>query len=139
VGLGATVGTLQTGYPRINTPNQDKEQGKHPHVAMCFAALDLSPLPMWAPVLPCVLQLWTLLSYRGGLRHYHVSHYPEPRLPTGVGSGATTCPVPPGLSSRPRRAPALPHVPWLQTPPHCWGELRCFHVPLGSLWAVGLI
>jgi hypothetical protein len=33
VGLGSSVGTLKTGYPRIQALSQDKEQGVHPCTA----------------------------------------------------------------------------------------------------------
>jgi hypothetical protein len=41
-------------------------------------------------------------------------------LPTGEGSGATTCPMAPDPTSLLGRALALPRVPRLRTPPPCW-------------------
>jgi hypothetical protein len=41
----------------------------------------------------------------------------------GVLPRAATWPVAPDLPSLPRRAPVLPHVPQLWTPPPCRGEL----------------
>jgi hypothetical protein len=127
LGLKGFVGTLQTGYPRIQASSQDKEQGVHPRAAICFAAPDLTPC-------------------RRDLRRCRVSCSSEPRLPTEAGSDDATCPTAPdltslprwapvsGLSSQPRRAPALPRVPRLRTPPPYWGGLQCCHTPHGSLW-----
>jgi hypothetical protein len=42
VGPGAFVGTLQTGYPRIQASSQDKEQCVHPRAATYHVASDLS-------------------------------------------------------------------------------------------------
>jgi hypothetical protein len=33
VGMGASIGILKTGYPRIQALSQDKEQGVHPRAA----------------------------------------------------------------------------------------------------------
>jgi hypothetical protein len=72
----------------------------HPCPAMCFVAPNLT-------------------SCQGGLWRYHVSYSSGPRLPTEVGSNATTCLVAPGLSSQLRRALTLPRIPWVWTPPPC--------------------
>jgi hypothetical protein len=66
---------------------------------------------------PRVLQPRTSLSYRGGLRCSHVSRGPGPRLLSKLSSGAATCSSAPDLTSLPRWAPTLPHVPWLRTLP----------------------
>jgi hypothetical protein len=42
VGPGATVGTLQTGYPFIRASSQDKLQGVHPHTVTCPTVPDLA-------------------------------------------------------------------------------------------------
>jgi hypothetical protein len=55
VGPGATIGTLHTGYPRVQASSQDKEWGMHPRATMCLVVLDPTSLIGWAPVLPCVL------------------------------------------------------------------------------------
>jgi hypothetical protein len=49
VGPGATVGTLQTGYPYIQALSQGKERDVYPRVATCTAASDPAFLPRWAP------------------------------------------------------------------------------------------
>jgi hypothetical protein len=55
-----------------------------------------------------------------------------PRLLVEVGSGVVTCPLMPNSASLLRRAPTLPHVPWLWTlPPHSEGAWRC-HTSCGS-------
>jgi hypothetical protein len=43
-----------------------------------------------------------------------------------------TCPTAPDPASLPRRALALPHVPWLWTLPPCSRGLRCCHMSHGS-------
>jgi hypothetical protein len=43
-----------------------------------------------------------------------------------------TCPVAPNSASLPRRAPVLPRVPRLRTPPPCSGGLQCYHVSHSS-------
>jgi hypothetical protein len=62
--------------------------------ATCLVALNLASLPRW---------LWS----------YDVFHGKGPRQPTQEGSGGATCPMASRLTSLPRRAPVLPHVPWL--------------------------
>jgi hypothetical protein len=52
-----------------------------------------------------------------------------PCLPTDVWSGASTCPVDLDPTSLIGRAPALPRVLWLRTPPPCKGGLRCTMCP----------
>jgi hypothetical protein len=125
--LGATVDTLQTGYPRIQASSQDKEQGVHPRAATYHVALDHTSLQRWALALPRVLRPQTLPLCRGGLRHFnvsrglrprllgvlrrcHVSPSSEPRFPVEVGSGASTCPMAPGSASLRGRAPVLSHL-----------------------------
>jgi hypothetical protein len=64
--------------------------------------------------------------------HCHMPCGSGPCLPTKAGSNATTCPSAPDPASLLRRAPALPRVPQLWTPPPCSGGLRCCYVSLGS-------
>jgi hypothetical protein len=47
----------------------------------------------------------------------HVSYGFGPRLSAEMGSGATTCPMAPDLTSRLRWAPALPYALQLRTSP----------------------
>jgi hypothetical protein len=54
---GATIGTLQTGYPYIQVSSQDKLQGVHPYTATCPMAPNLASQLRWAPALPRVLWL----------------------------------------------------------------------------------
>jgi hypothetical protein len=112
-----TIGILQTGYHSVHASSQDKEHDVHPRAATCPAALDPVSLPRWAPTLPRTPQLQTSPPCRGGLQRHHVSHSPGPCLPNEEGSDAAACPMTLDLTSQPRRAPALPHVPQLRTPP----------------------
>jgi hypothetical protein len=66
----------------------------------------------WAPALPHVLWPQALPPCWGGLWCSHVSYGPIPCLPSGLGSGAATCPM-------------------AQTLPPCWGGLRHHHVSCG--------
>jgi hypothetical protein len=106
--------------------------------AMCTMALDFASHLSWAPALPRVLWLRTSPLDWGGLRRCHVYYGSRPRLPSGVGSGAATCPMTLDLPSRLRWAPMLSCVLWLRTSPPGWGGLRCCHVSRGSLWAADL-
>jgi hypothetical protein len=54
VGPGASIGTLKTGYPRIQALSQGKEQGVHPRAATQAIASDHTSLQRWAPALPRV-------------------------------------------------------------------------------------
>jgi hypothetical protein len=51
------VGTLKTGYPRIQALSQDKEQGVHPHAATQAVASDHTSLQRWVPEPPRVCGL----------------------------------------------------------------------------------
>jgi hypothetical protein len=83
--------------------------------------------------LSCVLQLRTSPPYRCGLWCYHMSCNSGRHLPAVTGSGAAMCHVSLGLSSQPRRAPALLRDPWLRTLSPCWGGLRFCPVVLCGL------
>jgi hypothetical protein len=71
----------------------------HLHIASCPTAPDPTSLLRWAPTLSRALQLWTLPPYRGGLWRYHMSYGFGSRIPAEVGSGTTTCPMAPELTS----------------------------------------
>jgi hypothetical protein len=88
--------------------------------------------------LPHALWLWTLPPYRGGLWRYHVPHDFGPRLPAREGSSAVTCHMALNPASLLRRAPVLPHAPWLRTLPTCSGELLCGHVSRDPQKVAGL-
>jgi hypothetical protein len=75
VGSGATVGIMHD---------------VHPHAAMCFVALNLTPC-------------------RGGLWRCNVSCSSKPPLPAEVGSGVATCLVALDLTSLLGWAPTLPY------------------------------
>jgi hypothetical protein len=104
------VGTLQTGYPRIQASSQDKRQGVHPRTATCPASLDQASLLKRAPMLPCVSWLQTSPLRLGGVRCCHASHGSRPHSALEVGSGAAACSMAPDLTSLPKGAPVLPHV-----------------------------
>jgi hypothetical protein len=97
-----------------------------------------SPLPMWAPTLPCVQWFRTSPPCQGGFRRYHVSSGSGSHLPTEVGPDAATCSVASDLTSRLRWALTPLRATWLQTPPPDRGGFRCCHTSRGSQWAVGL-
>jgi hypothetical protein len=118
--------------PRIQASTQDKglqhktrskacihvSYSSGPHLSIelgssagtCPADSDLTSLSRWAPALPCILQLQTLLPYCGGLRCYHVARCNEPRLPAKESSSVVTCPTVPDSASLLGRASTLPHV-----------------------------
>jgi hypothetical protein len=108
-----SVGTLKTGYPRIQALSQDKEHVVHPHAVTQAVALDHTSLQRWAPALLRVPQLRASPPCRGGLRRCHVSQGSRLYLPE-------------------RRAPALPRVSQLRTSPPCRGGLRRCHVVKAS-------
>jgi hypothetical protein len=68
------------------------------------------PLPMWAPVLPRVLQLRTSPLCRGGLWLCHMSCTSEPLLPAKEGSDTAMYPTAPDPAFLPGWAPALPRA-----------------------------
>jgi hypothetical protein len=83
------VGTLKTGYPRIQVLSQDKEQGglRRCHVSHVSG---LCLTERRAPALPHVPQLRTSPPRRGGLRCCHVDPTSPPREES---SGAATYPM----------------------------------------------
>jgi hypothetical protein len=60
--------------------------------------------------------------------HCHVCCSSGPCLPAEVGSGVATCLLAPDSGSLLRRAPVLPCVTWLWTPPLCLGGHWCYNV-----------
>jgi hypothetical protein len=129
VGLGATVGTLQTGYPRVPASRKDKGKDVHPRAAtrhavpnpaMCptipdpTSLLERAPMPPHIPwlrtpspgasVLPHVPSLQTLSLCSEGLLCCHESHGSGPCLPARRGSGAAM-------------RPAALYRPWIKK---CW-------------------
>jgi hypothetical protein len=90
IARSGTVGTLKTGYPRIQALRQDKEQGVHPHAVTQVVASNHTSLQRWALEPP---------------------HVPRPRLLAKLSSGDAMCSSASDLASLPRWAPALPHVP----------------------------
>jgi hypothetical protein len=134
VGPGATIGTLQTGYPYKKVLSQDKERDVHPRAATLryrtipssqgglqrcqVSSGSRSRLPAWdgssvnmCPVTP------DPASPMGGLYCFHVSGGSGPRLPAREGSGVATYPGALDPASLLEKVPMLPHVQWLWTPP----------------------
>jgi hypothetical protein len=105
-----TVGTLRTGYPRVQASSQDN-----------------------GPHLPAEVSSETVTCPRGSgqLRGHHVS----PRLglppPARGSSGATTCPRGSGSRSRLGAAPRPPCVPVARALALGSGQLRGCHVSPG--------
>jgi hypothetical protein len=130
VGSGATVGTLLTGYRRIEASSQDMEQRMHLHTAMYHIAPDLTSLPMWAPALSRVPRLWTSPPCRGGIWCCHMSRGPRPHLLADVTSNTAMCPSSLDLASLPRWAPVLPHVPLLWALPPRGGSSSAAMCPI---------
>jgi hypothetical protein len=93
VGPGATIGTLQTGYPRVPISSQDKGQSVYLRITTCSVALDPTSLHRRALVLSRIPRLWTLPPYRGGLRRCHTSCGFGARLPAQEGSSVVTRPA----------------------------------------------
>jgi hypothetical protein len=112
VDLRATVGTLQTGYPRIQALSQDTRQGRCPHTTTWPTTLDPTTQHKRAPALPLVPPLQTLPPSTEGLQCCRVSRSFEPRLLTREGSGVAMCPVAPDPASQCGRAPVRPRVLW---------------------------
>jgi hypothetical protein len=106
-----------------------RNRGVHSCAATYPVAPDLSSISRWAPVLSRVLQPRISPSCRGGLRCYHVSHGPEPRLLAELSSDAVTCSSAPDLASLSRWSPVLPRGPGLASPRE---ELWRCHVSYGS-------
>jgi hypothetical protein len=163
VDLGATVGTLQTGYPayklqiktrrsayirtlprviwlRTLPPYRDRLGRCHmPHgsaprllgAVTCCTTPDPTSLLGRAPVLSRVARLRTPPPCSVGLQCCHVPHSFGPRLPARKGSSAATCHMTSDLTTLLGRAPILPRVTRLRTPPPCSGGLQCCHVPHG--------
>jgi hypothetical protein len=66
------IGTLQTGYPRVQALSQDKVWGDQPCATMCPTAPDPASQLRWVPVLPRVQRLWNPPPWWKGLRRRHV-------------------------------------------------------------------
>jgi hypothetical protein len=86
----------------------------------------------WASVLSRVPLLRTPPPCRGAVRRCHVLRSSQPHLPTWEGSSAAICPAALDLISIHGRAPALPRVPQLRTPPPYIGGLRRCHASRGT-------
>jgi hypothetical protein len=97
----------------------------------CCTTPDPTSLLGRAPVLSRVARLRTPPPCSVGLQCCHVPHGFRPRLPARKGSSATTCHMTSDLTTLLGRAPILPRVTRLRTPPPCSGGLQCCHVPHG--------
>jgi hypothetical protein len=82
VGPGATVGTLKTGYPRVQVPSQDERQD--------------------GSVCPRVLCLRLPPPNSGELQSHHVPHGPGSRLLAQGSTEAATYLMDPASTTRPR-------------------------------------
>jgi hypothetical protein len=91
----------------------------HPHTVTCSAALDPASLSRRAPALSCAPRLWTPPPAQEGSGVATCHTVPDPRLPDREGSSAATCHMTPDPASRLERAPVLPRVIQLRTPPPC--------------------
>jgi hypothetical protein len=140
VGSGATVGTLLTGYRRIEASSQDMEQCVHLLTAMYHVAPDLTSLPMWALALPRVPRPRTSPPCRGGIQCCHMSRGPRPHLLADMTSNTVMCPSSLDLASLPRWAPVLPHVPLLWALPPRGGSSSGATCPTSPsrLWTIGI-
>jgi hypothetical protein len=90
-----------------------------PRTVTCPAAPDPASLLRRALALPRVSRFRTPPPCSGGLWCCHVSHGFRPRLPAREGSCAATCHTVPDPAFLLGRAPVLPCVTWLRTPPPC--------------------
>jgi hypothetical protein len=132
------VGTLKTGYPRIQALSQGKEQGVYPRAATQAVALGLASLLRWASALPCVLRLQLSLPSPGQLRGHHMSCGSSSRCPARGSSGATMCPAALAPTAQPGAAPGPPrvlrHSPVLPSPGQLGGPPRVLRpqLPLPS-------
>jgi hypothetical protein len=120
--------------------------------ATCPTAPDPASLLRQLLVLPHASRHRTLPPCSGGLRCCHVSHDCGPHLLAREGSSAVICRMAPDPTSEHLdstfllwRAPVLPRVTQLWTPPHCSGGLWCCHVSHDSrprafnwFWSLGL-
>jgi hypothetical protein len=97
----------------------------------CCTTPDPTSLLGRAPVLSRVARLRTPPPCSVGLQCYHVPHGFGPRLPARKGSSATTCHMTSDLTTLLWRAPILPRVTRLRTPPPSSGGLWCCHLSHG--------
>jgi hypothetical protein len=106
-----TIGTLKTGYPRIQALSQGKEQGVYTRAATQAVAPGLAFLLRWPPGPPCALRLQLPLPSPGQLRGRHVPCGSSSRCPARGSSGAATCPAAPSPAARPGAGPGPSRVP----------------------------
>jgi hypothetical protein len=124
------VGTLKTGYLRIQALSQGKEQDVYPRAATQAVASGHASLLRWASAPPHVLRLQLRLPSPRQLRGRHVSCGSSSRCPARGSSGAATCPAAPAPAAQPEVAPRPPRTLWLQLPLPSPGQLRSHHVCL---------
>jgi hypothetical protein len=150
VGPRVTVGTLKTGYPRVQAPSQDERQDGR-----------TCPRVMWLPS-PDTGQLWSRYVPRGSSsRHQAPGQLWDRHMPRDLGSRllaqdsseAATCPLSSSSSSRllaqdssevatcplgsgsrllAQDSSEATTCPWLHLPPPGTGQLRSRHVPRGQ-------
>jgi hypothetical protein len=93
VGPGTTIGTPQTGYPRVQAPSQDEGQDVPSRAPTCH----------WHRVMP---------PWHGQLGCRHISCGTGFQALAPGSSGAATCLEAPGPESWLKAARVLPRVPW---------------------------
>jgi hypothetical protein len=98
VGLGATVGTLKTGYPHIQALSQDEGQDGRSFAPTCLMAPAPASWLKAAPEPPCATWLQLSPPSSGHLWSRHVSRGSSPHLQAQGSSGATS-PVAPAPAS----------------------------------------
>jgi hypothetical protein len=96
VGPGATIGTLQTRYPRVQASSQDSGQDVHPRAAT-HPATPGRPTPH---------------PSSGGLRLCHASRGSGPHHASEMGSDVPACHMALEPTASHKRASVLARIPW---------------------------
>jgi hypothetical protein len=145
------VGTLETRYPRVQVPGQDRRRDMQNHTpllaiclgvncmaqassraATCPAASAPTARPEAAPGPPRVQRPQLPLPGPRQLRGCHVSCGLSSRCPARGSSGAATCPAASALTAQPGAAPGPPRVLRPQLPLPGPGQLQGCHVCPGG-------
>jgi hypothetical protein len=100
------VGTLKTGYPRVQAPGQDRRPALGPPRVL------RTQLPLPGPGQLRSRHVSCGPSSRCPARGRHVSRKPSSRCPARGSSGAAACPAALAPAAQPEAAPGSPRVPW---------------------------